>query len=129
MTVSVDRLKQEYDQGATLRDIGARYGLSHQAVHQRLRYHGVELRLRRIYAQRACTQCGALFQPTREDHRYCSSQCYGDARKDVHQERCYKGHLMTPENLTPRYGRKPPHCRQCARERQKRYLDRKRGVL
>lgn len=118
------QLAVEYRAGDSTRTIAARYGISHVTVAERLREAGVKPRKRwREVRLRACKNCGCSFFPRRPEQVICR----GDCRREPHRATCKYGHRLTPDNLTPRYGRAGARCRICLYATQARYRARKKG--
>jgi len=109
--VAIETLIAEYNAGATLQEIAERHGYtSRQAVQQRLKKAGVQIRPRhsfpRVYEDRICPTCLKPFRPDRPEQVHCSRACFTGS----HHPTCRKGHPLTPDNLTPRYKGTPPRC-------------------
>lgn len=120
--IDTAQLAADYHAGASLRTIGRRYGLSHVGVANRLQEAGICRRTPAARMQlRICTTCGSSFRPKTADQQRCASDC----RRETHPPTCKHGHPLTPQNLTPRYGRIAPRCRQCMYLAQARYRARK----
>jgi len=120
--IPTEVLAADYATGATLRAIGARYGISHAGVAWRLKEAGYPLRATWTRMQlRTCPTCGCSFRPKRPDQQRCSNDC----RRGQHAATCKRGHPLVPGNLTPRYGRIAPRCRICLYASQARYRAKK----
>lgn len=120
--ISTAQLAADYATGDSLRTIGHRYGISHAGVAWRLKEAGITLRT--TWSRRAlaiCPSCGCSFRP-RPQQKRCSEGCW----RAPHAAMCKRGHPLTPENLTPRYGHCGPRCRQCLYASQARYRERKK---
>lgn len=112
----------DYLAGASLRTLARRYACSHTQIATLLEANNVPRRERWAYLRlRICTTCGCSFQPKREGQERCSEDC----RPGRHKPTCKHGHPLTPENLTPRYGREGPRCRACIYIKQAQYRARK----
>jgi len=118
----------DYLAGDTLREIGARYGVSFQSLAIQLKNAGYEPRPknsnRRKYADRICERCGVMFrprQPRQPRQRFCSRACMRGPR----QATCKRGHPLTEDNLRPRYGKAPRRCIACEKAAQARYRAKK----
>ena len=120
--ITTEQLAADYAAGASLRTVGARYGISHAGVAWRLQEAGYPLR--KQWSRQAltiCPFCGCSFRP-RPGQERCAEGC----REGQHGATCKQGHPLTPQNLTPRYGHAGPRCRLCLYQRQKEYRERKR---
>lgn len=128
--IPTELLKERYEQGTTLRELAEQTGLSFQAVHQRLRYHGVALRPAhpRKYTARSCAVCDEVFMPRRDSQYTCSKKCNYKAQQRGKKERCKRGHLLFEDNLYPRYGKSVPRCKLCCRLRNKKSYQKVKGV-
>lgn len=116
------QLAADYMAGASLRKLAHGYHYSHTQIATILKAAGIPLRERWTYLRlRTCATCGCSFQPKTDDQERCSADC----RPSKHKPTCKHGHPLTPDNLTPRYGRQGPHCRACMYIRQARYRARK----
>lgn len=126
--ISTDALAADYTAGMNLRELAQRYGLTFQAIHGRLIRAGITMRWRGQAQppKRPCAACGRVFQPQKESARYCSLACL--PRRGTHYKtHCKRGHLLDGDNLSPRYGKSPPRCRECQRERQRVYDQKRRA--
>lgn len=118
------QIAAEYAAGDSTRAIGERYGISHVTVAERLRETGVKLRARwREVRLRVCKNCECSFFPRRPEQVICRRDC----RREPHRATCKHGHRLTPDNLTPRYGRTGPRCRTCLYKAQARYRAKQKG--
>jgi len=118
-------LAGDYAAGDSLREMAERYGVSFQTLAIQMRNAGIERRPahsnKRKYADRVCERCGATYQPHYAKQRYCSFEC----TKGPRQATCKRGHLLTEDNLRPRYGKAPRRCIACEKLKQKEYRERK----
>lgn len=123
-----EALKREYEQGATLRELGEKYGRSFQAIHFQLKKAGTAFRPRMApLPPRICPACEKPFPPGHHRQIHCSLSCAhpaGGIRKAV----CRNGHAQTPENRIPGYRSKGgTRCKACQKATQKRYRQSKKG--
>lgn len=118
------QLIAEYLAEDSTRVIGKRYGISHATVAARLKEAGVPCRKGPGFKMRVCAGCGCSFRPKWPEQTLCKPECKGGR----HGAMCKKGlHLLTPENLTPRYGHAGSRCRTCMYLVQAQYRARKKG--
>lgn len=118
------QLVAEYRAGDSTRTIGERHGISHTAVADRLEEAGESRRKGPSFKMRVCAGCGCSFRPKWPEQTLCKPECKGGKHGTI----CKKGlHLLTPENLTPRYGHAGSRCRTCMYLAQAQYHARKKG--
>lgn len=125
--VPTEQLAAEYQAGATLADLGKRYGLSKQAIAQRFAYYGIARRPKRGLPHRyprsiplhTCPGCGKSFRPPNRGQICCSIACRDKIKP--RKAFCKHGHPRTPENLYR--GRV---CRKCICLNAARYRAKKR---
>lgn len=124
--ISTAQLIAEYRAGDSTRTIGARHHISHTAVVDRLKEAGEPLRRHGPgFKMRICAGCGCSFRPKWPEQTLCKPDCKGGK----HGATCKRGHLLTPENLSPRYGHAGSRCRTCMYLIQAQYRARKKESL
>lgn len=75
----IAQLAADYQAGATLRQLGQRYGYSHTQIAAHLAAQGVERRHKWHYS-RTCPICGKIFN-AEIDQRCCSRSCGQQLRR------------------------------------------------
>lgn len=121
--IDTAQLVAEYLAGKSARKIAACYGISHTAVIDRLDEAGVPRRKGPGFKMRVCAGCGCSFRPKWPEQTLCKPDC----KSGKHGAVCKRGHLLTPENLSPRYGHAGSRCRTCMYLVQAQYRARKKG--
>ena len=118
--VPIEQLTTEYYAGATVRELGARYGCSFQNIAHRLATAGLQMRPTREPIPTAeCPTCGKRFWPVTRKQRFCRSQCI--RKKAV----CVRGHPLTEDNRY-HFPSSSSRCKECAKERDRAWRKRKK---
>lgn len=134
---AITNVKEAYEfycSGATLEDVGIRYGITRERVRQIFRLHG--LLSRRIWTQKRKKyfHCKVGHKLQKGEYLNTCEKCRKDreSRKKngfLQKIMCKNGHLLQPPNLIfyiygdGKQGRK---CKQCCYARSKEYLKNKR---
>jgi hypothetical protein len=108
-TTPINVLIQDYQAGATVRELAARYGTSFQNIAMRLQNAGIARPIKQL-AEQVCPTCGKTYRPSYSKQRFCNATCI---RNKTH---CVNGHLLTEENRY-HYPSSNSRCKLCAQAR------------